>query len=110
MGSGRREVTDSPVELSGSLFRALKVSDGVIYRFLEQGGQFRKAVGMQVDGELLFTLPAHICELSHSHGTCRSLELVENAAAFLDLVVGESGFEGRQLVPSLRGKVMHNWK
>ena len=102
--------TDSPAWLSGSLLRVLKVGDSVIYRYLKQGSQFRKALWMQVGAELLFTLLAHICKLSHSHSGCRALELMEDPAAFLDLVIGESGFEGLQLVPSLQGKVMHNRK
>ncbi len=94
MGSGSREAIDSPGELLGKLAWALKVGDGMIDRFLEQGGQFRKAGRRLIVGKLLFTFPANIRELGHAHGACGAFKLVKDPTALLDSVVGESGLEG----------------
>ena len=110
MGSGSREAIDSPGELLGKLAWSLKVGDGMIDRFLEQGDQFRKVGRRLIVGELLFTFPANIRELGHTHGACGAFKLVKDPTAFLDSVVGESGLEGHQLVSSVRGKVVHDGK
>ena len=73
---------------------ALKVGDGMVDRFLEQGGQFRKAGRRLIVGELLFTFPANIRELGHAHGACGAFKLVKDPTALLDSVIGESGLEG----------------
>ena len=78
----------------GKLAWALKVGDGMVDRFLEQGGQFRKAGRRLIVGELLFTFPTNIRELGHAHGACGAFKLVKDPTALLDSVIGESGLEG----------------
>lgn len=94
----------------GPLLRALKVKDGLIDGFLEQRGQFWETGGRLFAGKVLFALAANVCELGHAHGASGALELMEDLAGFLSPVPGESGLEGNQLFPAVRGEVVHDRK